>query len=151
MVTWDRRPLFAEEAARSLLRTTLETTRERRPFGRRAVCLLPDYLHLILTLPDGDRHFSTRWAQIKGRLPTTAWSGYGLRAVGQAPPYRAVQVLPINNHSVAVLAFMQTGQEYSRHLRKVFQKGELTRESVVAKICSNCRRREDVPGRFLQP
>ncbi|MEW6489726.1 MAG: transposase [Thermodesulfobacteriota bacterium] len=61
VVTWNRRPLFAEEKARTLLRTAVETTRDRRPFTMDAVCLLPDHLHAIWTLPDGDRDFSTRW------------------------------------------------------------------------------------------
>ncbi len=87
VVTWNRRPLFAEEKARALLRTAIETTRERRPFTIDAVCLLPDHLHAIWTLPDGDRDFSTRWAQIKGRF-SHDWLAWVRSGDGGASPAR---------------------------------------------------------------
>ena len=47
VLTGGRRPVFAEEDARSMLRTAIETTSGRRPFIIDAVCLLPDHLHAI--------------------------------------------------------------------------------------------------------
>jgi len=85
VVTWNRRPLFGEEKARALLRTAIETTRERRPFAVDAVCLLPDHLHTIWTLPDEDRDFSTRWAQIKGRF-SRDWCAWMRSAGGGTSP-----------------------------------------------------------------
>lgn len=65
VVTWRRRPLFAEASARRDLRRSWEVVRERRPFEVVALCLLPDHLHCIWELPEGDAAFSKRWAAIK--------------------------------------------------------------------------------------
>ncbi|UWQ17098.1 REP-associated tyrosine transposase [Jannaschia sp. M317] len=35
------------------------------PFTTRAVVVLPDHIHAIWTLPEGDSDFSTRWRRIK--------------------------------------------------------------------------------------
>jgi REP element-mobilizing transposase RayT len=86
VVTHDRRPIFAEESARRLLHVAMDEARKRRPFVIDANCLLPDHIHAIWTLPEGDSDYSTRWAQIKGRfshdyLATNAWAN--------GPPYGA--------------------------------------------------------------
>ena len=39
--------------------------RERRPFETIAICILPDHIHAIWELPDGDADFSARWSLIK--------------------------------------------------------------------------------------
>jgi putative transposase len=48
-----------------LLRASYRTTRERRPFETIAICVLPDHLHAIWWLPEGDADFPTRWSAIK--------------------------------------------------------------------------------------
>jgi putative transposase len=48
-----------------LLRTAFRDTRTRHPFAIDAVVILPDHLHAMWTLPDGDRDFATRWRLIK--------------------------------------------------------------------------------------
>ncbi|MBN8988076.1 MAG: transposase [Rhizobiales bacterium] len=47
------------------LRTAYRLTRERRPFKTIAICVLPDHIHAIWSLPEGDADFSTRWSLIK--------------------------------------------------------------------------------------
>ena len=47
------------------LRTAFRETRRHHPFTIDAVVVLPDHLHAIWTLPDGDADFSTRWMLIK--------------------------------------------------------------------------------------
>ncbi len=47
------------------LRAAFRTTRHERPFMVDAIVILPDHLHAILTLPDGDADFSGRWRRIK--------------------------------------------------------------------------------------
>ena len=47
------------------LRRVYKDIGERRPFRTIAICILPDHLHAIWTLPDGDVDFSTRWNLIK--------------------------------------------------------------------------------------
>jgi putative transposase len=65
IVTDGREPLFADPAARERLRVAIARCRHARPFELDAIVLLPDHLHLILTLPLGDADFSTRLAAIK--------------------------------------------------------------------------------------
>ena len=51
-----------------LLRTTVENARRRRPFTINAIVILPDHLHCVWTLPEGDADFSARWHDIKARF-----------------------------------------------------------------------------------
>jgi putative transposase len=49
-----------------LLRTSFRYARHRHPFAIDAIAILPDHLHAIWTLPEGDGDFATRWRHIKG-------------------------------------------------------------------------------------
>lgn len=55
------------------LREAVRSVRGARPFRIDAFVVLPDHLHAVWTLPDGDEDFPTRWRLIKkafsGRLP----------------------------------------------------------------------------------
>jgi putative transposase len=50
------------------LRAAFRAARHERPFTIDAVVILPDHLHAILTLPQGDADFSGRWRRIKGHF-----------------------------------------------------------------------------------
>ena len=65
VVTYDRRPFLTDESARECLRHAWRIVRERRPFEITGLCLLPDHLHCLWKLPDGDADFSKRWSAIK--------------------------------------------------------------------------------------
>ena len=65
VVTHHRRAFLTDECARSCLRAAWEETRQRGHFDVVALCLLPDHLHCIWELPEGDRDFSLRWSRIK--------------------------------------------------------------------------------------
>ncbi|CAN5334774.1 transposase [soil metagenome] len=47
------------------LRRSYQMVRKRRPFETVAICILPDQLHALWTLPGSDVDFSTRWSLIK--------------------------------------------------------------------------------------
>jgi putative transposase len=47
------------------LRTAFRETRQNHPFTTDAIVVLPDHLHAVWTLPEGDTDFSTRWRLIK--------------------------------------------------------------------------------------
>src|ERR1700739_3154693 len=49
-------------------RNAIRLTRRRYPFGIDAIVVLPDHLHMLMTLPDGDFDFSIRWSFIKRRF-----------------------------------------------------------------------------------
>src|SRR5437660_2923269 len=52
------------------LRAAFRAARQERPFIIDAVVILPDHLHAILTLPQGDADFAARWRRIKGYFST---------------------------------------------------------------------------------
>ena len=47
------------------LRAAVTQIRARHPFDIHAFVVLPDHLHAVLRLPDGDADFATRWRLIK--------------------------------------------------------------------------------------
>ncbi|TDK21488.1 transposase [Luteimonas aestuarii] len=58
-----------------LLRDSFRAARAARPFEIIAIVVLPDHLHCVWRLPDGDADNANRWAQIKSgfsrRLPAS--------------------------------------------------------------------------------
>jgi putative transposase len=48
-----------------LLRGAVRETKARHPFAIEAIVVLPDHLHAILALPEGDCDFALRWRLIK--------------------------------------------------------------------------------------
>ncbi|WP_281648295.1 transposase [Parendozoicomonas sp. Alg238-R29] len=49
----------------NLFGVCMRKVRVRHPFQTLAIVVLPDHLHCIWQLPDGDDDFSTRWSLIK--------------------------------------------------------------------------------------
>jgi putative transposase len=47
------------------LRDALQITWHSRPFKQHAIVVLPDHLHCIWQLPEGDSDYCTRWSHIK--------------------------------------------------------------------------------------
>jgi REP-associated tyrosine transposase len=50
------------------LRAAFRETRRAQPFAIDAVVVLPDHLHIIMTLPGGDADYTNRWRLIKRRF-----------------------------------------------------------------------------------
>jgi len=68
VVTHNRRKFLCRPASVSLLREAFRNVMAEHRFQIDAVVLLPDHLHCIWTLPEGDNDFSTRWRLIKSHL-----------------------------------------------------------------------------------
>ncbi len=51
-----------------LLRDAFRSVRTERPFTIDAIVILPEHLHTIWTLPEGDADYSGRWRAIKSRF-----------------------------------------------------------------------------------
>ena len=51
-----------------LLRRTVATVKQTHPFTIHAWVVLPDHLHCILSLPEGDTDFPLRWRLIKSHF-----------------------------------------------------------------------------------
>ena len=60
----DRGGSLLTDRAGALRAAYVETARAM-PFRTEAVVVLPDHLHAVWTLPEGDADFSTRWKRIK--------------------------------------------------------------------------------------
>ncbi|NHI00795.1 transposase [Oceanimonas sp. MB9] len=70
-----RRALLTEHI--TLLREAFRQVKRRHPFELDAIVVLPEHLHALMTLPEGDTDYAKRWHLIKSgfsrRLPTTEW------------------------------------------------------------------------------
>ncbi len=65
VVSYRRQKILCDFVIRQALRQAIIKTREKYPFKIDAWVLLPDHLHCVWTLPEGDTDFSIRWALIK--------------------------------------------------------------------------------------
>jgi len=50
------------------LRQAIRATKQSHPFDIEAMVVMPDHLHAVWRLPDGDADFPTRWRLIKARF-----------------------------------------------------------------------------------
>ncbi len=65
VVTYRRQHILTGELSRRILRRAFTSVRRRLPFDLLAFVVLPDHLHCVWSLPDGDDDFPARWRQIK--------------------------------------------------------------------------------------
>lgn len=65
VVTWRRQPVLCREPCRAILREAIADVRRTHPFEIVAWVLLPDHIHCIWKLPEGDNNYSKRWGMIK--------------------------------------------------------------------------------------
>jgi REP element-mobilizing transposase RayT len=65
VVTYRRQRILTGRISRHLLMRAVASVRRRHPFDMHAYVLLPDHLHCIAAMPNGDDDFPTRWRQIK--------------------------------------------------------------------------------------
>jgi putative transposase len=68
LVTHGRRRLFDDQRAVDRLREGFRRTMAKQPFRIDAIVILPDHLHTVWQLPEGDSDFSLRWRLIKHYL-----------------------------------------------------------------------------------
>jgi REP-associated tyrosine transposase len=68
VVTHNRRAIFNHEKSIDTLRQAFRKVRVKHPFKIDAVVILPDHIHCIWTLPDGNTDYATRWRLIKTGL-----------------------------------------------------------------------------------
>jgi putative transposase len=62
-----------------LLREVIRTVKTRHPFHIDAMVILPEHLHAMWTLPEGDSDFPTRWMLIKATFSRQIAKGEALR------------------------------------------------------------------------
>lgn len=76
VLAYRRQMIFCDEAIRDALHQAITSVRLRYPFDIDAWVLLPDHLHCIWTLPQGDADFSTRWMLIKRQVSLACRENY---------------------------------------------------------------------------
>jgi len=65
VVTYDRQKIFCSDEMVLVLRNACKAVMQKQPFEMDAAVVLPDHMHCIWTLPDGDIDYSVRWSIIK--------------------------------------------------------------------------------------
>lgn len=90
VVTNNRRALFETPDNVQRLREAVRMVAVSRPFAIDAMVVLPDHIHAVWTLPDGDGDFSTRWRLIKSRFRPVETAGESLPANGRPNRGRAL-------------------------------------------------------------
>lgn len=76
LVTEERAPILTTPLARSVLREVTLECRRQWPFHVEAVVLMPDHLHTVWRLPEGDSDYSKRWGWLKKEF-TKRWLAGG--------------------------------------------------------------------------
>ncbi|MBI3223100.1 MAG: transposase [Nitrosomonadales bacterium] len=65
VVTFNRVPVFTDEHRVEILRQAFRKVMATRPFEIDAMVILPDHLHCIWRMLEGDADYSSRWREIK--------------------------------------------------------------------------------------
>ncbi len=65
LVTHLRQPFLADPKNVNHLKAAMNKVKIKYPFSLHAIVILPDHLHCLWKLPEGDKDFSTRWRLIK--------------------------------------------------------------------------------------
>jgi REP element-mobilizing transposase RayT len=79
------------------LRAAFRDIRQHHPFTIDAIVVLPDHLHAIWTLPDGDADFATRWRLIKATFSRNVSAGECVSASRAARGERSIWQPAIGN------------------------------------------------------
>jgi len=105
----DRRSdLLVREIA--ALRAAVARTRRLHPFQIDAWVVLPDHMHAVWTLPEGDAAFSTRWALIKPLFCVSIPRGEARSASRVAKRARGVWQRRFSEHTV------RDAEDFARHI-----------------------------------
>ena len=65
VVTLNRAQIFIDEERVEVLRQSIRKVKAASPFEIDAIVILPEHLHCIWRLPEGDADYSSRWREIK--------------------------------------------------------------------------------------
>lgn len=86
VVTFNRVPIFIDENRIEALRQAFRKVMASRPCEIDAMVILPEHLHCIWRMPEGDADYSSRWREIKkaaSRQTSTATNARNERMVWQ--------------------------------------------------------------------
>ena len=92
------------------LRAAFRYTRARHPFEIEGIVVLPDHLHAIWTLPEGDTDFPLRWRLIKSTFSRSLPRGERISASRSAKGERGVWQRRYWEHTI------RSDDDYARHM-----------------------------------
>jgi putative transposase len=92
------------------LRTAFRETHKHHPFTINAVVVLPDHLHAVWTLPEGDADFATRWRLIKASFSRNIPPGERISASRVAKGERGIWQRRFWEHTI------RDEEDFARHV-----------------------------------
>jgi len=93
-----------------LLRNAVRATRRAKPFHIDAWVVLPDHMHCIWTLPEGDADYASRWKAIKTAFSKALPRTESLSVVRQAKGERGIWQRRYWEHTI------RDERDYSAHM-----------------------------------
>jgi putative transposase len=103
-----RLPLLTEQIEN--LRTALREIRGQHPFKIDAMVVLPDHLHTVWTLPEGDADFATRWRLIKSAFSRSLPPGEPISQSRVAKGERGIRQRRYWEHTI------RDASDFARHV-----------------------------------
>ncbi|MCK1741674.1 transposase [Bradyrhizobium sp. 139] len=92
------------------LRAAFRETRQRHPFTIDAIVVLPEHLHTVWTMPDGDADFAMRWRQIKSAFSRNLAPDEPVSASHAAKSERGIWQRRYWEHTI------RDEEDYARHI-----------------------------------
>src|SRR3984957_11455441 len=92
------------------LRAAFRQTRQGHPFTIDAIVVLPDHLHAVWTMPDGDADFATRWRLIKSTFSRSLPRGEPISASRAAKGERGIWQRRYWEHTI------RDEEDFERHV-----------------------------------
>ena len=68
LVTHDRNAIFHDSSSIGICLNAINRTQKYHPFELVAYCIIPDHLHLLISLPDGQQDYSTIIKEFKRKV-----------------------------------------------------------------------------------
>jgi putative transposase len=110
------------------LRSAFRRVRRYHPFGIEAIVVLPDHLHAIWTLPEGDHDFALRWRLIKSAFSRSLPRGERISASRASKGERGIWQRRYWEHT------LRDEQDFARHADYIHfnpvKHGHVSRETM---------------------
>ncbi len=72
VVTFERNKIFNDAVIINVFRKIVHEVKKQHPFEIDAWVIMPEHMHCLWTLPDGDTDYSRRWSMLKRKF-TQRW------------------------------------------------------------------------------
>jgi putative transposase len=110
-----------------LLRAAFREIRQRHPLTIDAIVVLPEHLHTVWTMPDGDADFAMRWRQIKSAFSRNLTSDEPVSSSRAARGERGIWQRRYWEHTI------RDEEDYARHIDYVHINP--VKHGLVKRVC----------------